>query len=166
MEIWRGQVLWQDIDIPISIPISIPNWKIEDSLYPYPYPVNAGIPHQNRDEFGQYPRKRVYLPYLIALYWTFISYSVTWMLFLFACAHSLGQQYHKKYLKKTKILAICMFFFSICVVVIFILFWICIRIRNVLILLRFVCRYFYIYRLRVFFCIYILGETEFFLQNY
>jgi len=40
-----------------------------------------------------------------------------------------------------------MFFFSICVVVIFILFWICIRIRNVLILLRFVCRYFYIYRL-------------------
>jgi len=37
--------------------------KIEDS--PYPYPVNTGIPRQNGDEFGQYPRGRVYLPYLI-----------------------------------------------------------------------------------------------------
>jgi len=38
--------------------------KIRDSLYPYPYPVNAGIPHQNMDEFGQYPWRRVYLPSL------------------------------------------------------------------------------------------------------
>jgi len=37
--------------------------KVGDS--PYPYPVNAGIPHQNRDEFGQYPRGRVYLPSLV-----------------------------------------------------------------------------------------------------
>jgi len=33
--------------------------KIGDS--PYPYPVNAGIFHQNGDGFGQYPRRRVYL---------------------------------------------------------------------------------------------------------
>jgi len=36
--------------------------KVGDS--PYPYPVNVGIPHQNEDEFGQYPRERVYLPSL------------------------------------------------------------------------------------------------------
>jgi len=36
--------------------------KVGDSSYPYPYPINAGIPCQNGDEFGQYPRGRVYLP--------------------------------------------------------------------------------------------------------
>jgi len=30
--------------------------KIGDSPYPYPYLVNAGILHQNGDEFGQYLR--------------------------------------------------------------------------------------------------------------
>jgi len=34
--------------------------KIGDS----PYPVNAGIPRQNGDRFGQYPRGQVYLPSL------------------------------------------------------------------------------------------------------
>jgi len=38
--------------------------KVGDSPYPYPYPVNAGIPRQNGDGFGQYPRRRVYLPSL------------------------------------------------------------------------------------------------------
>ena len=38
--------------------------KIRDSPYLYPYLVNAGIPRQNRDGFGQYPRGRVYLPSL------------------------------------------------------------------------------------------------------
>jgi len=33
--------------------------KVGDS--PYPFPVNAGIPRQNGDGFGQYPRGRVYL---------------------------------------------------------------------------------------------------------
>ena len=33
--------------------------------YPYSYPVNAGIPRQNEDGFGQYPRRRVYLPSLV-----------------------------------------------------------------------------------------------------
>ena len=47
-------------------PSPYPTEKVGDSPYPYPYPVNAGIPHQNRDGFGQYPRERVYLPSLIA----------------------------------------------------------------------------------------------------
>jgi len=46
-------------------PSPCPIEKIGDSLYPYPYPVNAGIPHQNRDGFGQYPWGRVYLPLLV-----------------------------------------------------------------------------------------------------
>jgi len=35
--------------------------KVRDSPYPYPNLVNAGIPRQNGDGFGQYPRGRVYL---------------------------------------------------------------------------------------------------------
>ena len=46
---------------------SYPIEKVGDSPYSYPYPVNAGIPRQNGDGFGQYPRGRVYLPSLI---WT------------------------------------------------------------------------------------------------
>jgi len=42
-----------------SSPSPYPIKKIGDS--PYPYPVNAGIPRQNGDGFGQYPRRRVYL---------------------------------------------------------------------------------------------------------
>ena len=38
--------------------------KIGDSPYPYPYSVNAEILRQNGDEFGQYTRRRVYLPSL------------------------------------------------------------------------------------------------------
>ena len=45
-------------------PSPYPIEKIGDSPYPYPYPVNAGISRQNGDGFGQYPRGRVYLPYL------------------------------------------------------------------------------------------------------
>ena len=40
--------------------------KVGDSPYPYSYPINAGIPRQNGDEFGQYPREQVYLPSLVA----------------------------------------------------------------------------------------------------
>jgi len=43
---------------------SYPIEKVGDFLYPYPYPVNAGIPRQNGDRFGQYPQGRVYLPSL------------------------------------------------------------------------------------------------------
>jgi len=45
--------------------------KVGDS--PYPYPVNAGIPRQNGDEFGQYPWGRVYLPSLIVRAYTPIT---------------------------------------------------------------------------------------------
>jgi len=38
--------------------------KVRDFPYPYPYPVNARIPRQNGDGFGQYPWGRVYLPSL------------------------------------------------------------------------------------------------------
>jgi len=38
--------------------------KVGDFPYSYPYPVNAGIPRQNGDGFGQHPRGRVYLPFL------------------------------------------------------------------------------------------------------
>jgi len=52
---------------PSPSPSPYPIEKIEDSPYPYPYPylVNAGIPRQNGDRFGQYPRGRVYLPSLV-----------------------------------------------------------------------------------------------------
>ena len=40
-------------------PSPYPIKKFGDS--PYPYPVNAGIPRQNGDGFGQYLRGRVYL---------------------------------------------------------------------------------------------------------
>jgi len=39
--------------------------KVGDS--PYPYAVNAGISHQNLDEFGQYPWGRVYLSSLTVM---------------------------------------------------------------------------------------------------
>jgi len=42
----------------ILIPIPISVEKVEDSSYTYPYLVNAGIPRQNEDGFGQYPRGR------------------------------------------------------------------------------------------------------------
>ena len=48
---------------PSPSPYPYPTEKVGDS--PYPYPVNVGIPHQNEDGFGQYPRGRVYLPYLL-----------------------------------------------------------------------------------------------------
>jgi len=48
-----------------SSPSPYPIEKIGDSPYPYLYPVNAGIPRQNGDEFGQYLRGRVYLPSLV-----------------------------------------------------------------------------------------------------
>jgi len=46
-------------------PSPYPIEKVGDSPYPYLYPVNAGIPRQNGDGFGQYPRGRVYLPSLV-----------------------------------------------------------------------------------------------------
>jgi len=48
-------------------PSPYPTEKVGDS--PYPYPVNAGIPRQNGNEFGQYPRGRVYLPSLKGREW-------------------------------------------------------------------------------------------------
>jgi len=47
-------------------PSPYPIEKIGDSPYPYINPVNARIPRQNGDEFGQYPRGRVCLPSLSA----------------------------------------------------------------------------------------------------
>ena len=44
---------------PYSSPY--PTEKVGDSPYPYSYPVNAGIPRQNRDGFRQYSWGRVYL---------------------------------------------------------------------------------------------------------
>jgi len=44
-----------------SSPSPYPIEKIGDFPYAYPYPVNAGIPRQNGEGFGQYPRGRVYL---------------------------------------------------------------------------------------------------------
>jgi len=51
-------------------PSSYPTEKVGDSPYPYPYsyPVNAGIPRQNGDGFGQYPLERIYLPSLPTIY--------------------------------------------------------------------------------------------------
>ena len=49
-------------------PSPYPTEKVGDFPYPYPYPVNAGISRQNGDEFGQYPRGRVYLPSLLGRY--------------------------------------------------------------------------------------------------
>ena len=46
-------------------PYPYPIEKIGDS--PYPYPVNAGIPRQNGDGFGQYPRGQVYLSSLTTM---------------------------------------------------------------------------------------------------
>jgi len=40
---------------------------------PYPYPVNAGIPRQNRDGFGQYPQGRIYLPSLVVTFYHLFS---------------------------------------------------------------------------------------------
>ena len=37
-------------------PSPYPIEKIGNSPYSYPYPVNAGIPRQNGDGFGQYPQ--------------------------------------------------------------------------------------------------------------
>ena len=45
-----------------------PTEKVGDSPYPYPYPVNAEIPRQNGDRFGQYPRRRVYLSSLLIVF--------------------------------------------------------------------------------------------------
>jgi len=51
--------------------IPYPIEKVGDSSYPYPYPypysVNAEIFRQNGDGFGQYIRKRVYLPSLLMI---------------------------------------------------------------------------------------------------
>jgi len=41
-----------------------PTEKVGNSSYPYPYPVNAGIPRQNGDSPSK--RGRVYLPSLVA----------------------------------------------------------------------------------------------------
>jgi len=48
-------------------PYPYPIEKVGDFPYPYlyPYPINAGIPRQNGDGFGQYPQGRVYLPSLV-----------------------------------------------------------------------------------------------------
>ena len=50
-----------------SYPSPYPIEKVGDSPYPYPNPVNAGLPRQNGDRFGQYPRGRVYLPSLVGI---------------------------------------------------------------------------------------------------
>jgi len=63
-------------------PYPYPIEKIGDS--PYPYPVNAGIPRQNGDGFGQYPRGRVYLPSLkrrSILYCSDLGFVISGLLF-------------------------------------------------------------------------------------
>jgi len=39
--------------------------KVRD--FPYPYPVNAGILHQNEDGFEQYPQEQIYLLSLLVI---------------------------------------------------------------------------------------------------
>ena len=50
-----------------SYPSPYPIRKVGDSPYPYPYPVNVRISRQNRDRFGQYPRRQIYLPSLTTI---------------------------------------------------------------------------------------------------
>jgi len=54
---------------------SYPIEKVGDSsyLYSYPYPVNIGIFRQNRKEYGQYPKKRVYLSSLVLITSYYVS---------------------------------------------------------------------------------------------
>ena len=51
-------------DMYILIPIPIPNWKSRG--FPIPIPRQYGDSRQNGDEFGQYPREWVYLPFLLS----------------------------------------------------------------------------------------------------
>jgi len=60
MGIWAGIYISQS---PSPSPVE----NFGYYLYPYPYPVKAGIPRQNGDGFGWYPRARVYLPSLVVL---------------------------------------------------------------------------------------------------
>jgi len=71
MEIWRRRVLWRGYVHPHTHPHTqlkksgIPHTHTHTQsmrgfpVKTYPYPVNAGIPRQNGDGFGQYPRGRV-----------------------------------------------------------------------------------------------------------
>jgi len=63
-------------------PSPYPIEKVGDSPYPYLYPVNVGIPRQNEDEFGQYPRGRVYLQ-VFHLFFIFFSYFISFLLHFF-----------------------------------------------------------------------------------
>jgi len=67
-------------------PSPYPTEKVRDSPYPYAYPVNAGIPRQNGDGFGQYPRGRVYLPSLLKI---FMHMALSIFCFKLACANNL-----------------------------------------------------------------------------
>jgi len=40
--------------------------KVGDSPYPYPYLVIARIFHQNGNEFEQYPRRQIFLSFLVS----------------------------------------------------------------------------------------------------
>jgi len=69
MEIWRGRVLWRGY--------------VHSHTHPHTQLKMSGIPHththtqsmrdsrQNGDGFGQYPRKRVYLPSLLVIQFLF-----------------------------------------------------------------------------------------------
>jgi len=53
------------MDLWVRICISPFSSPVENFGY-YSYPVNVGISRQNEDEFGRYPRVRIYLLSLVA----------------------------------------------------------------------------------------------------
>ena len=53
-------------------PSPYPIEKVGDSPYSYSYPINTGIPRQDEDGFGQYPRGR-FICHLDSLQTSFLS---------------------------------------------------------------------------------------------
>ena len=66
-----------------TYPSPYPTEKVGYS--PYPYPVNAGIPRQNGDRFGQYLRGRVYLP---SLCMNVLLLVLVFSLLMYFCSHN------------------------------------------------------------------------------
>jgi len=62
MSIMVGMGTWTCTSPYLSL---YPIEKVGDSPYPYSYLVNVGIPRQNENRFGKYPRGQIYLPFLL-----------------------------------------------------------------------------------------------------